>query len=248
MSENMKTGQDRVLTYDETVRAADSGVVIRFLPENVWADHIRVDGEWFFQGNPQWTRNTYAETQKPQGRAIYVPRSATLTDILGPEKPPEAIEFPGEAEAILLAIDVGSRYGYGNVIDRLKKAWAGMLVRRHKMSQDAADRAAGLRVSEKPPEPKRPEVDESKWRLYRVYRNERGNLGFDDEDGWHGVDEAARRPGFVVYCFWGPKFDGWRHTPYIYERDGFHSITSDPDYTCHVATWIRSAKEVEGEQ
>lgn len=46
--------------------------------------------------------------------------------------------FPGEKEAIKKVLEYGERYGYGNLIAHLRKAWAEMLIRKCGIDKDAA--------------------------------------------------------------------------------------------------------------
>ena len=41
-----------------------------------------------------------------------------------PEGAIVCFEFPGEPDAVRKTVEYGSQYGYGNLIDRLKIAWA----------------------------------------------------------------------------------------------------------------------------
>lgn len=51
--------------------------------------------------------------------------------------------FPGEVEAIRTVVELGARYGYGNLIGHLQTAWARDLVEKLGFPEDAARRAAG---------------------------------------------------------------------------------------------------------
>ncbi len=51
--------------------------------------------------------------------------------------------FPGEAEAIEEMCDYGSQYGYGNLISRLKDAWATMIREKYDFDSRSADLASG---------------------------------------------------------------------------------------------------------
>ena len=50
--------------------------------------------------------------------------------------------FPGEEEAIREVLAAGEQYGYGNLISRLKRAWAEKLVKEHGMTWEQAARGA----------------------------------------------------------------------------------------------------------
>lgn len=51
--------------------------------------------------------------------------------------------FPGEKEAIETVVALAERYGYGNLIDRLKTAWSEKLQRDHGFGARIADLSAG---------------------------------------------------------------------------------------------------------
>ena len=93
------------------------------------------------------------------------------------------------------------------------------------------------------------------YHIVRITHNLMGDLSFVDphNNRRYLLSEAFSRPGFVIYCFQGPGFDGWRHLPYVYVLRGpqsvLYSVTPDPGYTRFEATHIRLAKleEVDGE-
>lgn len=50
--------------------------------------------------------------------------------------------FPGEKEAIeKVTTDYGPRYGFGNLIAALRRAWADHLIETYGFDEDTADRA-----------------------------------------------------------------------------------------------------------
>jgi hypothetical protein len=49
----------------------------------------------------------------------------------------------GEAEAIRTVYELGAKYGYGNLIFRLRDAWSASLRIKYGISKEAADRDAG---------------------------------------------------------------------------------------------------------
>jgi hypothetical protein len=48
-----------------------------------------------------------------------------------------------EHRAILTVIKAGQAFGYGNLIEHLKSAWAVELIEKYRLSEDAAREAAG---------------------------------------------------------------------------------------------------------
>lgn len=57
-------------------------------------------------------------------------------------------EFPGERDAIRQVIEAGKQYGFGNMIDRLRFAWAIRLIEDHDMSVEAACAGAWMNKDE----------------------------------------------------------------------------------------------------
>jgi hypothetical protein len=51
--------------------------------------------------------------------------------------------FPGEQDAIRTVRELGARYGYGNLISRLKDAWSEHLQATSGLSKKSGDLAAG---------------------------------------------------------------------------------------------------------
>jgi len=57
--------------------------------------------------------------------------------------------FPGEAEAARECCELGSRYGYGNLISRMRAAWAAYLIEKYPdMGVEAACRGAWMPKAE----------------------------------------------------------------------------------------------------
>ena len=54
----------------------------------------------------------------------------------------EPVIFPGEDRAVQAALTAGAKYGYGNLIAHLKRAWAMMLMQRYGFSEADALKAA----------------------------------------------------------------------------------------------------------
>jgi len=52
--------------------------------------------------------------------------------------------FPGEREAIDLVTVAGAKYGYGNLIDHLQRAWSKLIQEKEGLSKQTADMAAGI--------------------------------------------------------------------------------------------------------
>jgi hypothetical protein len=52
---------------------------------------------------------------------------------------------PDEQAAIRTLLDLGQRFGYGNMISHLQTAWARMLMREHGVSEHVAREASGGR-------------------------------------------------------------------------------------------------------
>jgi hypothetical protein len=56
---------------------------------------------------------------------------------------PPSFEYPGERAAVVMVVRFGAIYGYGNLIDRLRRAWADHLVSSG-MDRETALRHVGL--------------------------------------------------------------------------------------------------------
>jgi hypothetical protein len=52
--------------------------------------------------------------------------------------------FPGEEDAIKQVIAYGEQYGYGNLINELRKAWYAMLKEKYQFDDDTAAGAVGF--------------------------------------------------------------------------------------------------------
>ena len=90
--------------------------------------------------------------------------------------------FAGEEEAIKQALDAGGKFGYGNMIAHLKKAWAEQLL------QNGLPLEAAVEAADTSAYP----IDESTWRgyipkeRYNLLMKEGGELTYDEiRHGWH---------------------------------------------------------------
>ena len=52
------------------------------------------------------------------------------------------ILWPGEQKAVAMVLKAGARYGYGNIIAHLKKAWAETLIKEYGLPVQTAIEAA----------------------------------------------------------------------------------------------------------